>query len=595
MAEREQQYWLHRITGGENGWKLSYPLLRECQILSIGWSFISNQETAAAILQNGLSAIVNAYKERKVTWSRSAYSLLKFVHSMHEGDVVIVPDGPYINVYRLADDTIYTNDNIDIPRNILDSAGVWREDSYLGTAEGDEIDLGFYRKVEPLALKVLRSELDEGIYRKTRTQQTTLNISDVGDEIESLIKKFTGDKLDTKQKPIEYSKLIEDIEKELFISDEEDNKESAIVQRLENVFVVLRELINNGVEFFVKPKIGSKDSKNIVISFDSVQEKVEYNINTIIDVVKSYMRGDIHQCINDFKEWCKDSADFTTTQIRHNDVYFRIRLKDNSRKTFDRKDLFHVPFDKRGTVSTKRYSIPGYPCLYLGRSIYVCWEELKRPALSDFATSAFKAMENILLLDLRLKKEMQSSDECEKYLMMLPVIIACSLFVTNEDDNFKPEYIIPQLLLHVIVKNNQNEQVEMQNDEGNRVSGIIYTSTAISNDLGFVNVNNPSTFYLADCAVLPTVIPDDIRGIKFCSFLTQEFSVTKPKYYENEFIKDSLAFMRYHMEKSSKCNGLNEVNKVHSSYDSSYFSFMEKCWQESEFAELDIKGKAKNE
>ena len=45
------------------------------------------------------------------------------------------------------------------------------------------------------------------------------------------------------------------------------------------------------------------------------------------------------------------------------------------------KELFHIPISKRGIVKTQRYSIPGYPCLYLGKSIYGCWEEMRRPPM----------------------------------------------------------------------------------------------------------------------------------------------------------------------------------------------------------------------
>ena len=104
MEKTNRNYWLHRITGGENGKILSYPLLFDCGILSIGWSFISTSAIAEDIQKRGKIAIKEAYAAEGETWSKNANSLLNFVYNMHEGDVVVVPLGAYINIYRLVDD-----------------------------------------------------------------------------------------------------------------------------------------------------------------------------------------------------------------------------------------------------------------------------------------------------------------------------------------------------------------------------------------------------------------------------------------------------------------------------------------------------------
>ena len=58
--------------------------------------------------------------------------------------------------------------------------------------------------------------------------------------------------------------------------------------------------------------------------------------------------------------------------------FYRIRIhKENFPIAID--NFFHIPFEKRGLVKTQRFSIPGFPSLYLGSSIYLCWEELNRP------------------------------------------------------------------------------------------------------------------------------------------------------------------------------------------------------------------------
>ncbi len=61
---------------------------------------------------------------------------------------------------------------------------------------------------------------------------------------------------------------------------------------------------------------------------------------------------------------------------------FRVRHVDDS-KTCNRCDLFHAPYDKRGKVSSSRYSIAGHPSLYLGTSLELCCEELGDLSSSD--------------------------------------------------------------------------------------------------------------------------------------------------------------------------------------------------------------------
>ena len=63
MAENKRKYWLHRITGGVNGTILSYPLLRNYKLISIGWSFLSSQEIAKDIQDRGEVAIREAYEK----------------------------------------------------------------------------------------------------------------------------------------------------------------------------------------------------------------------------------------------------------------------------------------------------------------------------------------------------------------------------------------------------------------------------------------------------------------------------------------------------------------------------------------------------
>ena len=59
---------------------------------------------------------------------------------------------------------------------------------------------------------------------------------------------------------------------------------------------------------------------------------------------------------------------------------YRMRI---SKETLSKEKMFHVPFNMREKVSSARFSIPGFPCLYLGTSLEVCWNEIKRSLESE--------------------------------------------------------------------------------------------------------------------------------------------------------------------------------------------------------------------
>lgn len=591
MSDEKPKYWLHRITGGDNGWLLSYPLLRNHELLSTGWSFLSCDAYAEEIQRRGLFAIKDLYEIEGATWSRNAYSLLHFVHDMRKGDIIVIPIGRHISIYKIKDDKILTNESI--WKSYLNDSGVQIDDEGSLKKEGQWIDLGFYRKVEPLTTKILREKLGEGLYKKTRTLQTNLQITDVADEIEELIIEFSINKNTSRYSPIEYEQLINDLEHQL----DEINEEERFEDRLSEMFNVMRASIRNGIKFS-----GWGDNKSglladVLITYSNIESDIEKNIETIDSVIAAYMRGDILSSIEKLKAWWDKQKTHGVyySSINKNDVNFRTRLKDKDIKVYKEKDLFHVPFSKRGTVTTKRFSIPGYPCLYLGKSIYVCWEEMKRPALSDFATSAFVAKDQINLLDLRLKKKMHSKAECENFIKMLPVILACSLKVANEKDNFKPEYILPQLLLHIIVVNNQETSKDHKaKQEKMNLDGIEYTSTAVIDDLGFVTMEDEETLFLADCIVLPVKINNQTIG-EYCPDLINKFELTRPKYYESEYIKDSLAFIKEYIASLRVSNGalVESSETSRGSYNVSYFSYLENTLKESEFKQLDESGSVK--
>jgi hypothetical protein len=156
------------------------------------------------------------------------------------------------------------------------------------------------------------------------------------------------------------------------------------------------------------------------------------------------------------------------------EFFFRIRAyNENNPYPLERKELFHIPISKKELCSTERYSMPGYPCLYLATQAELCWYECKKPEV--FMISKFdvpQEPENTMhLVDFSEKmiplahsffcwrcnaKEYEEIERIENYLLKClltyPLRAACSVIAVYDSSSvaFKEEYIIPQLLLQWI-------------------------------------------------------------------------------------------------------------------------------------------------
>lgn len=144
---------------------------------------------------------------------------------------------------------------------------------------------------------------------------------------------------------------------------------------------------------------------------------------------------------------------------------------------YSREDLFHTPYNLRNKVGSCRYSIAGYPCLYLGTSLRLCCEEIRSVNDNSMKVAArFKLrrlIDNgnnrmIYVYDLALKpqdffednengyREVNEFRRMSSYVMWYPLIVACSVIRSNKNDPFASEYIVPQLLMQWL-KNESDE------------------------------------------------------------------------------------------------------------------------------------------
>lgn len=227
-----------------------------------------------------------------------------------------------------------------------------------------------------------------------------------------------------------------------------------------------------------------------------------------------------------------------------------VSVADN--KPYTRERVFHTPYNLRSKVSTSRYSIAGYPSLYLGTSIALCCEEIHMNPHQDFSLASRFKLErsieytniHIRVIELGVKPQdfLENNDTNEtqrrripqqlldnrhiqsSYLVWYPLIASCSYIRTNKHDPFAAEYIIPQLLMQWV----RNEIGTNRNDEHDELVGIRYFSCASirASDMGFNYV-------------FPTSGQQMFSGLPYCAVLSKAFRLTPPVYiHEYDNLRD---------------------------------------------------------
>lgn len=221
---------------------------------------------------------------------------------------------------------------------------------------------------------------------------------------------------------------------------------------------------------------------------------------------------------------------------------FRVVSVDDN-KPYSRVRVFHTPYNLRSKVSTSRYSIAGYPSLYLGTSLALCCEEIHMNPHQNFALASMFKLErtleytntNIRVIELGVKPQdflelnyaneshdrrisqnlLNDSKIRSAYLLWYPLIASCSYIRTNKNDPFAAEYIIPQLLMQWV----RNEIGSNKGDEYDQLVGIRYFSCASvkASDMGFNYV-------------FPTSGQQKSAELPYCSVLAKAFRLTNPVY-----------------------------------------------------------------
>ena len=188
--------------------------------------------------------------------------------------------------------------------------------------------------------------------------------------------------------------------------------------------------------------------------------------------------------------------------------------------------------------------------------------------------SAYKVKYPFKVFDMRVPNSSDySSEELIQTIKRIPLMFACSFIVKNSSDVFKPEYIIPQLLVETIISNNRKIiQREKSAIDPDVIWGVIYTSTHINNDF-------PYGKRFLENIVLPVIQSNNTSNYCFC--LASLFEISKPSCYEYESLKENTA--RIYLEDVGIVKNEDEI--LREQYEQSKMGFLE---EKLKMAKLEI-------
>ena len=215
----------------------SHPLLDHRRLLSIGWAEFGARPSFVRQLRHDWSKVSNIVEGE---WGkvRSRFGLQRFLEMEH-GDWVVVPTWGAFHVYRVSDHERLVpgqiGDHLTSVRSWHGKSAVIRE-GRIEEQSGDGsrvIDLGFFRRVEPLARDIPRNEYaDAALTARMKVRQTNVEITDLRDSIEESIKRYDS------QRPINFrsfvmEKCASDVRKTILVAQSPEQFEKLISQYFE--------------------------------------------------------------------------------------------------------------------------------------------------------------------------------------------------------------------------------------------------------------------------------------------------------------------------------------------------------------------------
>ena len=225
---------------------------------------------------------------------------------------------------------------------------------------------------------------------------------------------------------------------------------------------------------------------------------------------------------------------WTQLRITPNQQFYRVRGVEEETPYIQNNpnELFHIPLSKKAFSNNERFSIAGFPSLYLSSMLPLAWQECGYPAKyyysefqyeklcgattrnidKEFKFLALYAPEEIYLWGVSIKHNNFDTwlKVASMYVKQYPLVLACGFVNHGGRVSYKQEYIIPQMLMQWVQRNRD------------KVQGISYFTCS--------DISMYTSKWCAYNVVIPAQKPYDenMYSVK----LKEDFCWSKPQYFQ---------------------------------------------------------------
>lgn len=124
--------------------------------------------------------------------------------------------------------------------------------------------------------------------------------------------------------------------------------------------------------------------------------------------------------------------------------FYRMRSAEGY-KVYKRKEIFQIAGENRKLTSKLRFSNDGHPCLYLGASLYIAWEEVRRSPFDTVNFALFRNTKKLRVLDLTIRNKCKNRID----FMMSYLCLLTSAKVVD-DEKYKYRYEVSGLIMKLL-------------------------------------------------------------------------------------------------------------------------------------------------
>lgn len=295
-----------------------------------------------------------------------------------------------------------------------------------------------------------------------------------------------------------------------------DGSEFPANQREAVAFMIKRVLTTTEAQFSLIETVlkchEKSDAKAAQEAFDVMMKEIEpaLFVSTVSGVVRFEIKG---------------RTSFGHLRDAYGYNFYRVRSAPNSAIEKDANEMFHIPSQKRQLASNERFSLCGFPSLYLSTMQQLAWQECGYPP--EYYCSEYQylpsddSQDDWKIIALCAPKEIRNRflatyyndfdlwlSIVERCLKTYPLILSCSFANASGKAPFKQEYIIPQMLMQWVHRNKD------------KYNGISYFSC--------IDMRSEQSVWNAYNLVLPALPPYDDDGLSLA--LKEHFNWSMPTY-----------------------------------------------------------------